>query len=223
MRPPASTLLSKLGYSNLIVIAGFISGILITISVWLKLSNHFVTFLSLFSLGLIGLGEFFVCSKTSRNSSALDHHPGCACSGFPGLSFPGIIWPDLRRHAARFCLPFLPLRHLRRFCLRVELRKKHKEHCYCNEWDDTAAHGQTLFHPPLRQSSLAASGDKTAGVPVLSLDLNATEPQGLNVMISGSDQRNCIRLPCFSVHIHLLGAFPKEAGPQHLRPHPPQD
>ncbi len=68
MRLPASQPQSKYQYLNRIIVLGLFAGILITTLIWLRVPNKFITPLSWFCLGLIGLGSFMYLRQpiTSR-------------------------------------------------------------------------------------------------------------------------------------------------------------
>ncbi len=183
MRPPTLKLHSESRFPNQIVFIGLFSGMLITASIWFEAPTQIIAPLSWICLGLIGLGSFsYLRQPATPRPRWLTFLAVLAAVSLVYL-FPELFGPVCGGMPRAFASPAARCGRCIDFVCEWNY-KKHKEHCYCNEWDDT---GCTAGEAPTIEAELTCNQWGQAGwcTGAYTLDLSATEPQGNDLLISG--------------------------------------
>ena len=183
MVPSSPKLSSKNRYPSSIIILGLVCGLLLTALLWWQRPNQLSMPLTWFSIGLIGLGSFLYLRQTSSSHRRWLTILAMIAAISLLYLFPEMFGPACGGIPRAFASPSYRCGRCVDFVCEWNA-KKHKEHCYCNEWDDT---GCTGAQSPEIEADLTCDlwGLNGWCASSYSLDLSAVEPQGLDVMISG--------------------------------------
>jgi len=182
MRPPDFNKASQIKMLSPIVLIGLFLGVLITTLLWLEVPAQVISPLFLLILAAAGLSAFFILRQPSSRTRWLRLLAVTAAVSLVYL-FPEMFSPVCGDTPRAFASPSTRCGRCVDFVCEWNY-KKHKEWCYCNEWDTS---GCTDTNPPTIQAGLNCDqwGLDNWCVGSLFLDLIATEPQGREVLISG--------------------------------------
>lgn len=183
MRPPNVEKSTQPKSVYITISVGLFLGALITALLWLQVSAQIVSSLFSLILAAAGLSAFFILRQPSSPNRWLRLLAVFAAVSLVYL-FPEMFRPVCGDTPSAFASPS-PGRCGRCVDFVCEWNyKKHKEWCYCNEWDSS---GCPQDNPPTIQAELNCSqwGQDNWCIGSLFLDLSAIEPQGKDVIIYG--------------------------------------
>ena len=183
MRPPNVEKTTRIKGINITISVGLLLGVLITALLWLQVPAQVVSSLFSLILAAAGLSVLFILRQPSSPKRWVRLLAVMAAVSLVYL-FPEMFRPVCGDTPRAFASPS-PGRCGRCLDFVCEWNyKKHKEWCYCDEWD-TSDCPQDV--PPTVQAELDCNqwGQDNWCIGPLFLDLNAVEPQGKDVLIYG--------------------------------------
>ena len=209
MRPPDLDKATQIKILSPVISVGLLLGVFITTLLWLNVPAQVISSLFWVIMAAAGLNTLLILRQPSSRSRWLRLLAVVAAVSLVYL-FPEMFRPVCGETPRVFASPSAGCGRCVNFVCEWNY-KKHKEWCYCKEWDDGDC---TKTYPPSIQAALNCNhwGQANWCAGSLSLDLVATEPQGREVLISGDVDGTVFACPSGTGSANCSIPLPEGAG-----------